>query len=197
MIVRRHQLGTNEVKEKICFIDFEASSLDPNLSFPTEFGWAFEDGSGHSLLINPHGSWINDEQISDLSGPWPGWNEGGVLSTGITREMIACQGLAPATVAKRFLDATDGCAYYADNPDWDGMWMDKLFAAAEMDPAPRVRDYNHLIGPYVAGAVGQATLLLAQGRANESVPRTHRAGDDARHLAEVYRNLLKDGLGDP
>ena len=104
--------------------------------------------------------------------------------------MLVESGMDVKTVIERFEAATNGYELYADNPHWDGRWMHRLYAAAGHEHAPEVKDYTRLIAPYASGAVGQTMLMLAQAKADETAPRTHRAQDDAVHLATVYQLLL-------
>ena len=176
---------------KICFIDFEASSLNRKLSFPTEIGWAFVDGTHDSRLIYPVQEWTEGETPS-LETEWSGWVKKGELVTGITRSNLLNDGRTVNEVIEDFELATAGYEIYADNPYLDGFWMKRLYEAAGSFRAPEVLDFNHLISPFVRGLVGQTQYILTEYKAAEIAPHTHRAGKDALHLATLYRLLLEE-----
>jgi hypothetical protein len=112
---------------RIAFIDLEASGLG-SAGFPTELGWAVvkQDGSitSDSFLIRPVSRWTRYTNA---------WSAASEALTGISREMLDCDGLSPAAVMKRFLAAVEGCELFSDAPDFDHHWLNMLSDAAMVD----------------------------------------------------------------
>jgi DNA polymerase III epsilon subunit-like protein len=154
--------------DRIAFIDLEASGLGSN-GFPTELGWAVirEDGSVESscCLIRPPSSWRFYTNA---------WSNSSERLTGITRQMLEEDGLAPAEAMKRFMEAVGDRELVSDEPDFDNHWLGMVAKAAGISLQGRViGNANSLIGK----AWPQQRPQPEVGRAS------HRAEPDARRLA--------------
>ncbi|WP_132656852.1 MULTISPECIES: transcriptional regulator [unclassified Rhizobium] len=100
----------------IVFLDFEASSLSKK-SVPIEVAWAFEDGRSRSILIRP-------------AADWSDWAEDAEAIHGISRELLASQGLPVNQVATEMIEVLTGHDLYASAPSWDGKWLSILLRAS-------------------------------------------------------------------
>lgn len=100
----------------IVFLDFEASSLSKK-SVPIEVAWIFEDGRSRSALIRP-------------AVDWDDWSDEAEAIHGISRELLASQGVAVERVASEMIEALTGHDLYASAPSWDGKWLSVLLRAA-------------------------------------------------------------------
>ena len=163
---------------RLAFIDFEASGLGAK-TWPIEVGWAFADGAGESFLISPAPEWSMDD-----------WDPRAERLHGISPKMLSDLGVNASVACERLTRALSGCAVYSDAPDWDGFWLMRLFDVASRKPPIRLKDFTVLMPPMRAD---QKSALLA--RADMTAPRRHRAGEDALHLAALYRLAAAPGGG--
>lgn len=152
---------------QVAFIDLEASGLGSN-SFPTELGWAIarEDGSieASSYLIRPPSHWTIYANA---------WNPATQRLTGITRDMLEQDGVAPSEAMTRFLAAVGDRDVFSDAPGFDAHWFNMLAKAA----GSQAREI---------GDAGSLIKTLHVGGSN------HRAEPDARKLALAYAAALAD-----
>ncbi|MEK7266158.1 MAG: hypothetical protein AAB227_08675 [Pseudomonadota bacterium] len=155
---------------RLAFIDFEASGLGAK-TWPIEVGWAFEDGAGESFLISPAPEWSMDA-----------WDPRAERLHGISPKMLSDLGVNASVACDRLTKALGGFDVYSDAPDWDGYWLMRLFDVASRKSPIRLKDFISLM-PSVSA--DQKSALLA--RADKEAPRRHRAGEDALHLASLYR----------
>jgi len=163
--------------QRIAFIDLEASGLG-SASFPTEIGWAIirEDGSidSASFLIRPPSKWTVYENA---------WSPASEQLTGITREMLEQNGLPPAEVMTRFLQAVGDQELFSDAPDFDGHWLGMLaYAAGTSLGARTIGDATTLVGK----------LSAERDFGGELPPARHRAEPDARRLALAFACKAQD-----
>jgi hypothetical protein len=100
----------------IVFLDFEASSLSKK-SVPIEIAWVFEDGRSRSALIRP-------------AADWDDWAADAEAIHGISRELLASEGLPVEQVASEMVEVLTGHDLYASAPSWDGKWLSVLLRAA-------------------------------------------------------------------
>ncbi|MBB3462528.1 transcriptional regulator [Rhizobium sp. BK377] len=100
----------------IVFLDFEASSLSKK-SVPIEIAWVFEDGSSRSILIRP-------------AADWDDWAADAEAIHGISRELLASEGVPVKQVASEMIEVLTGHDLYASAPSWDGKWLSVLLRAA-------------------------------------------------------------------
>lgn len=165
-------------QSRLAFIDFEASGLGAK-SWPIEIGWAFEDGSGESILISPAPEWSMDD-----------WDPRAERLHGITPKMLSDLGVNASAACDRMSAALAGCSVYSDAPDWDGFWLMRLFDAAGRKCSFRLKDFVSLM-PLMTD--DQKALMLAN--ADRMAPRRHRAAEDALHLVAIYRLAAKHAGG--
>jgi hypothetical protein len=150
---------------RIAIIDLEASGLG-SASFPTEIGWAIihEDGSitSGACLIRPAAKWTT------FANAWSAASErltgfttfgGEDRRSGISREMLDRDGLAPREAVERFLEAVGDRDLFSDEPDFDQHWLGMLVDAAGIFlGARKLGDAKQLIGRM--GWVGRTLLVV-------------------------------------
>lgn len=161
---------------RIAFIDLEASGLGAR-SWPVEAGWAFVDGQGGSILIQPHESWLESA-----------WDAEAAALHGLSLERLRREGTPVREAACALNRALEGATVYSDAPDHDGAWLYRLFAAAGISQRFRIEDLADLLE-----SLPEAGTRALYDKAGQISPRTHRAAPDARHLLAVYR-LAMDGF---
>lgn len=169
-------------------IDFEASALAPG-SYPIELGVADPATAAfRSWLIRPTPEW----RMGGL------WSPEAAAIHGITRDQLDQSGLPPAEVMAGFVAMADGRLLLSDNPSFDWDWLEKL-----ADEAGRLALLEHLRIADVAVIAGE--LAAGQGldperawdealaRTAGRFPHRHRAGADARQIAEALRAIAAAG----
>ncbi len=167
-------------------VDFEASALMPG-SYPIELGVADPvSGAFQSWLIRPTPEWL-------VGGVWSAESE---AIHGITRDRLAASGLPAAEVLARFAAVAGDRVLLSDNPSFDWDWFEKLADEAghlEFTSRYRVIDVAGIAAKVAAGRGLQPDRAWEEAlrRAVVRFPHTHRAGADARQLAEALRLLAK------
>lgn len=160
------------------FIDFEASSLDPN-SWPIEIGLAWIEGAAvqsTSRLIRPEQTW-----------PASAWSRASAAVHGIRRRDLD-QG-NPAIEVARWAVAQIGNRFpISDAPEFDQRWFDRLLDLDPLLDRPTLRDFDL----EAAAAFRFPAIARVYGRRDRD-PRAHRAEADARELAEAWLLGLEDG----
>jgi hypothetical protein len=160
--------------DRIAFIDLEASGLGSN-GFPTELGWALirEDGSvqSASCLIRPPSQWTMYANA---------WSPVSERLTGITREMLERDGVAPAEAMKRLMGFVGDRELFSDEPDFDAHWLGMIAkAAGTSTPVREIGNAKSLIG----------RRCLAAWSKLKDCRSSHRAEPDARKLALAFATL--------
>ncbi len=157
----------------IVFLDFEASSLSKK-SVPIEIAWVFEDGRSHSALIRP-------------AADWDDWAADAEAIHGISRELLASEGVPVEQIAREMIEVLTGHDLYASAPSWDGKWLSVLLRAAGFPRHAlrlgKSRDAFMATARDVAGAAVTETELSTLvddivEESKEAVP-AHRALADA------------------
>ncbi|MET1754111.1 hypothetical protein ABVV53_01320 [Novosphingobium sp. RD2P27] len=159
-------------------IDFEASCLpDYGQSYPIEVALARVDGSSRTWLIRPADAWRF----------WD-WSPEAEALHGISRDLLADEGLPPAQVVAEMRDFAGECHVYAD-ADLDAYWLEVLAHAAGTKPPFSVL----YLGEYLLErGYTREQVVSALDAARERLPVEHVARDDASRLALAVK-LLMDG----
>ncbi|MDB5367174.1 MAG: hypothetical protein JWM77_3101 [Rhodospirillales bacterium] len=173
----------------LLFIDFEASSLNQKRSYPIQFGWqrviGESLGDAGSFLIRSAPDW-------DVPGAW---SDEAALVHGLHKEELQRDGLDAAEAAARTRDLIDRAVVVGDAPSYDRHWWRVLLDQLPDRPAPPVMvDLDELGARMVQklrGAPDPALLVAARDAAVEQRPVTHHAGDDAKHLAVRWLEILR------
>lgn len=176
-------LGT---KGPVAVLDFEASSLLRG-SYPIEVAVAFADtGLVASWLIVPTGTWA-------ARGIWSPEAE---RVHGISRGDLAAGGHPVSEVCAALEACVLGYHVLSDATGLDGNWLRTLYAADGRVPPFSLASFweeaQNLSGigwPGLAGVVPNPEVDRALEIARQRYPVEHRAGDDARRLAEALRIL--------
>jgi hypothetical protein len=166
-------------------IDFEASGLEPK-SFPTEIGLSDPvTGAVWSRLIRPYPVWSAEGE----------WNPASEAVTGISRAMLAADGLDPLSVYTEALTVIAGRDVVSDSPGFDGKWFAALVAAAVYgtdgagEAPPPLQDLIKVAWKLAADRGRRPDIAWQKTELEACLrfPMTHRAGPDARHNVELLR----------
>jgi DNA polymerase III epsilon subunit-like protein len=159
-------------------IDFEASCLpEYGQSFPIEVALAKVDGSSRNWLIRPEPEWDY----------WD-WSPEAEALHGISRDMLAREGLPARQVLAELEAAAGECDVYAD-ADLDAYWLETLALTCGQQPPFGVRYFGELL---LELGFTRPQVVSALDRARDQVPGRHFARDDANRLARTLRLLLQD-----
>lgn len=175
----------------IAFIDFEASSLGDK-SYPIEVAWIFEDGRSQSHLIKPAQDWTD-------------WSDEAENIHGISRDLLASDGVSHVDVAQAMVESLVGHALYASAPSWDGKWLSVLLRAAglprhalrlqDTDVALRDAVTPVLQSIYPPQQLGDAIeQLVAWATATKAANPAHRALADATGELAVWQKAKDRAL---
>lgn len=166
------------MERRFALIDFEASCLpSEGQSYPIEVALATVDGRSSNWLIRP-------------APPWEYWDWSPAAEAlhGISREMLARDGLPAGEVLAKLAAQAAGCEVYAD-ADLDAFWLETLAEACGLEAPFPVRYFGELL--LELGFV-RPQVVSALARAREQLPREHFARDDASRLALTLRLLLEE-----
>ncbi len=158
-------------------IDFEASGL-PGVgrkTFPVEVGLAcVASGDTRSWLIRPTDEWLT----------W-GWDPGAEAMHGISLDEALSRG-RPVDEVLRELSAMARPLRVVSDSGLDDIWLGVLASGARRSVPFEIQ----LVDPVLEDlAATGADAEAAQTAADTRYPPAHRAGPDARRLAEVIRIL--------
>lgn len=164
----------------IYFIDFESSSLSWN-SYPIEVAWGKSIIDIQSYLISPR-------EVEE----WDDWNTESEKLHMLSREQIESVGEHPNIVCDALSKELTGKTVYSDNPNWDCMWLTKLFFVCNL-PIPSI-DFRHIdsllieiISPNPDDRVeGLYKALKLKAQARKMVVGRHRATLDVEYLIRLY-----------
>lgn len=163
-----------------CFLDFEASSLNPG-SYPIQVAWSLPDSRIECWLISPAG-------IEE----WDDWDSNAQAIHLIPRDQLYTHGRPPHEVAARMNAQLGGRILYADS-GLDRMWCQTLFEVAELSPVFAIGDYWRLIHDLIPASVTRRLGWDVQWREaawQRVTGRRHDAGNDVRQMIELYRMAL-------
>ena len=147
------------------FLDFEASSLE---GYPIEVAISTADGRVRSWLIRR--TWR-----------WTDWSTKVEALHGISREMLARDGVPVRDVAQQLNEALADGVVYSDSPEYDGWWCRQLFEAAGEEMRFRM---GH-VGLLIPDVPGCNAAIESEARQRAGPP--HRAARDVAYLVELYR----------
>ena len=156
--------------KRLAFIDVEASGLNEG-SFPIEIGWAVLGGTAGGLLIQPDATWSYDAW-DDLAEEQHGIAWTALQNTGMPAgEVVEClnQVLPAGTLA------------LTDAFEWDSYWVERLFDVATQARTCQLGDFWRSLA--IATDPGR---VAAGRRLDATIPRAHRARQDAEHLRDLW-----------
>jgi hypothetical protein len=156
------------------FLDFEASASMGG--YPIEVGWCRVNPdrslTSAAKLIR-HGEWLDEFQRWD-------WRAEQIHH--ISRANLMEWGEPPAIVMAWLNEHLADCQVCADSP-MDGIWLQELAGTAGIAPA---FDMVDIVTVFAGPEIDQAARPAAEIHADRVEPKTHRAEQDARHLAARY-----------
>lgn len=164
--------------DKISFIDLESSGLHRS-SFPIEVGFADGALKTVSWLIRPHSSWGKDD-----------WSLESQKVHGIEWDALFQHGIDVVETANRLNEEFGGRVVFSDAPTYDGAWLLRLFAAAEITPAFKIGHVNYAFTSLLGdGQDAESSYHRVVGVIDRTFPHDHRAGSDAKRLAAIWKGL--------
>jgi hypothetical protein len=165
--------------DNVLCLDFEASALGPG-SYPIEVAVVDCASTACSTwLIAPTPAWLS-------SGIW---SDASAAVHQIPRFDLLAHGRAAAEVAAELASCCGGKTVLCDGGEHDWRWLVTLYAALDQPPPFQPLDH-HAFACDLAGRTGRRPELAinrSEWEALSRFPLMHRAGADARRLAETLR----------
>jgi hypothetical protein len=162
----------------ICFVDFEASSLEE--SYPIEIGWARMDGVVGAALIRPHDDWRKLNWAADSARVHKLAQD--LLGDGLPRDEVLAR--AKAALAE--------CDCFSDAPENDWAWMRMLSADGVVDLRMSELPADMLLMA-VAEKSGVSGSIAAEIVDRAMAAGGHSAAGDAAGLAAGFEILARGG----
>lgn len=165
--------------ENIVCLDFEASALGPG-SYPIEAALvACETTDGASWLIRPTDKWLSDGI----------WSEQAFDVHKISLSDLTGRGETAETVARELSTRCSGKMVVCDGGKHDRLWLATLFDAIGESPPFELVDYGEFAQQLAEqfGRRPEIAIMRSELEAMSRFPDLHRAGPDARRLAETIR----------
>jgi hypothetical protein len=164
------------------FIDFEASSLG-DFSYPIEVAWNTLNGLIEEYLISP-----------DKIESWIDWSPESEKVHGLSKSYLVKFGKPPSLVCLQMNQQLSGKIIYSDNPDYDSMWLSKLYVASKLGRSPfYLRDIDELLMGLLMPRFSHDQTLVKIATSKEAARKMiggrHRAAMDVRYLLEVYNQV--------
>ncbi|EXJ13017.1 MULTISPECIES: 3'-5' exonuclease [Nitrincola] len=152
-------------------IDIEASGLDPDLSYPIEIGVydTQHPETSISFLIKPDASWEY-------------WDSNAESIHNISRNLLDKEGISLEDACDRLNLGIDQVVI-SDAPDFDYMWLQRLFDKASKPMRFKVSGFYSFLTPE------QQSQL---NRHLDIQERPHRALADARMIGQALRPFLNE-----
>ncbi len=167
------------VLANVLCLDFEASAVGPR-SYPIEVAViACETGSGKDWLIRPPPCWLEH-------GSWSAESAG---VHGIALRSLIEDGIAAEQVARELAELCREKTVLCDGGEHDLRWLVTLFSAIEEFPPFELTDFHAFAWNLAlqSGCRPDVAIVRSENEAHARFPVTHRAQEDARHLAEMLR----------
>ncbi len=165
--------------DEFVFLDIEASGLDFD-SFPIEVAFANSNGDKATYLIKPTYDWQEDGQ----------WDTGAELTIHhISLDDLLTHGDSAKDVAIALNSALQGKLILCNDLAYDGVWLAKLFKAADVGVAFFLTD----ISAYFEFVGEEAKQRFKS--AYDAIPVTtiHRALPDAERFVAAYMAISHEG----
>lgn len=149
-------------------LDFEASGFGSE-SYPIEVGYSLGCGDRFCMLIRPEPEWLF-------------WDERAEAVHGISRELLMRSGLDVVQACHELNRRLSGITLYSDAWVVDKEWLNKLFAAAGVQPAFQLSAIENIQSEcqYLIWDKVRSSLL------SESSDPRHRASSDAEFIQRVF-----------
>jgi hypothetical protein len=170
---------TEEQISNLRMTDVEASSLF-KFSYPIEVAVCGIDMVPESMLIKPLPHWDD-------------WSVESQAVHNISRSTLVSEGQDAKLVALRITALLKGRYVFSDAPEFDENWYLRLFSDVDVRPMFRIQDYDSLLLPcrkIASGFMGPDRVARLTRKMELVYPHTHRAGEDAMHMAAGVRMLV-------
>jgi hypothetical protein len=154
----------------LAFIDFEASSLDPE-SWPLEAGYALSTGKADGFLIQRAEKWSMQH-----------WDRRSALIHGISLKDLEADGLPADVALRRLAWALEDVRVVSDAPTYDMHWLETLADAAGQPVPFEIHDWEAALP-----RLKSRTWDGVRREAERLSPRVHRARADACAMRETWR----------
>jgi hypothetical protein len=167
--------------ENILCVDFEASGLGPG-SYPIEAALVdCQSTACTSWLIRPTDDW----RAQGI------WSEDASALHKIALSDLLPHGQPAQKVARELADRCMGKTILCDGGDHDRRWLITLFQTIDKRPPFELTDHSAFVCELAArsGRRPEIAVNRSELEALSRFPVLHRAGPDARRLAEVARLL--------
>ena len=150
-------------------LDFEASGFGSD-SYPIEVGYSLGCGERFCMLIRPEPGWIF-------------WDDSAEAVHGISRELLLRSGLDVVQACHELNRRLSGRTLYSDAWVVDKEWLNKLFAAAGLQPSFQLSAIENIQSEcqYFMWDKVRSSLL------SESTDPRHRASSDAEFIQRVFK----------
>lgn len=163
------------------FMDFEASSLDLEHSYPIEVAWSDDNGRIESHLIKPERLWCDwDDYAEDVIH-------------GISREQLRDEGKTADWVVNRMTEVLSDKTLHVDGGQFDWFWCQRLFSTRgyEAKLPFKLKDFDDLlINTFgVWTVINREATDLIKTNVRQSIGKQHRAAVDVEFLQGVYREI--------
>jgi hypothetical protein len=158
----------------INIIDFEASSLDLQKSYPIQVGVALDDGTTYSAYIKPEESWTD-------------WNPKSQEVHGIPRHVLRDCGKDVKTVAQELCEFIGEETVYCDGGVYDFHWLSVLFHHAKVHNTINVE----LVRFILPSDLRYKYHPLKEETAKTMDLKEHDAGNDALIIQSTVKQILQ------
>ena len=163
----------NELHHPPCIIDIEASGFGRG-SYPIEVGAVWADAGVYCSLISPEPGWSH-------------WEETAESVHGISRSVLQQHGKPAVKVATDLNAYLKNQTVYTDAWYHDYQWLARLFDAAEMYPAFKLKDLREVMDQNAMALWDETRSQVLQ----ELNLTRHRASNDARVLQQTWCRLMR------
>ena len=153
-------------------VDIEASGLSSR-SYPIEIG-LFNGTDHYQTLICPEEEWQH-------------WNARAESLHGLSRHYLEKHGSAARKVCEEINNLVGGCVLFSDHDDWDGFWLQRLYASTGVQQQFLVASLIELLGQ---GKQEEFSALVSELRRRGEY-RSHRALDDAGVFHQAAQFMLQ------
>ena len=179
---------------RVAIGDFESSSLNEDVSYPIELGWAVFD------LLNPAGAEVQSHLIRP-EADWTDWSPEAEALHGISRDQLFDEGIPPARLWQKLSRSLVDVRFFFFGDAADLFWMRRLLDVVGVDhhftqdealatKLFMVRDADELLGWACNGDPRKAAIAVEQ--ANATHPCCHRAEPDVLNRLEAIKILVPE-----
>ena len=188
----------SKLNSELLFIDFEASSLNPD-SYPIEVAWSNQDGTRESHLINPY----------SVEG-WRDWSRSSQSIHGLSRNRLSQEGKPASWVAERMNEVLNGGILLTNCVEYDLDWCEKLFKSTGNEMEFKLGDVWHVFSlhlhlepsleqvmndqPVTPEQVKQELQKVNDRAWQQVVGHRHRAGVDVQQL-QIMWQIIREYYG--